>query len=136
MLNIQWKPDQSTLRQFSLICLPGFGIISLICYFKFEITTLAIFFGILALALPVIGMVFPRSIRIVYVFLQIVAFPVGWVISHIVMALIYYGIFSLIGLFFRTSKRDLLGIRQHDQRHSYWKKKEQQKDVRSYYRMS
>ena len=62
----------------------------------------------LALVVGLLGLVAPRLIRPIYVGWMIAAFPIGWVMSHVVQALILYGLFTPVALVFRLIGRDAL----------------------------
>ena len=72
--------------------------------------------------------------RAVYVGLSCAAFPVGFVVSHVVMVLVYYGVVTPIGLVMR-----LLG---HDPMHrgfdrdaaTYWVERPAVHDPKRYFR--
>jgi hypothetical protein len=50
----------------------------------------------LAVAVPAVGWFSPRFLRLVSVGMSYAAFPVGFVVSHVVLALVYYGVLTPI----------------------------------------
>ena len=66
-----------------------------------------------------IGLVRPMAIRFVYTGWMIAAFPIGWTISRLVLALTFYALFTPVALIFRLIGRDALGLHRGDRR-SYW----------------
>jgi hypothetical protein len=52
--------------------------------------------------------------------MTVVTFPIGWLVSHVVMVLFYYVIFSGVGLVFKLFKRDPLHRAYNPQAESYW----------------
>jgi hypothetical protein len=60
--------------------------------------------------------------------------PIGWVISHFVLAVLLYGLFTPIGLFFRLVGRDALAIKRDSKRETYWNAHRVTADIRRYFR--
>jgi hypothetical protein len=63
-----------------------------------------------------------------------VAFPVGWVVSQIMLALMFYVVITPMALFFRVRGRDLLHRAPSRGRESFWTAKSLPKDLRRYFR--
>jgi hypothetical protein len=95
----------------------------------------AVFAG-LALALGPLGLARPEAVRPVFLGATALAFPVGWVMSHFLLASCYYGLFTPVGLLFRLGGRDALSLRFRPDRQSYWTPRPETKDVRSYFHQS
>ena len=66
--------------------------------------------------------------------LTAVSLPIGFVVSHIVMAVMFYVILTPVGLVFRLIGRDPLQRRFDRQAASYWVPRERVTDPRRYYR--
>lgn len=62
------------------------------------------------------------------------AFPIGWVVSHVLMAVVFFGLFTLIGFLFRLVGRDPLMLRRPVNQASYWLPKARVEDKRRYFR--
>jgi hypothetical protein len=90
----------------------------------------------LALALGPLGLVRPEAVRPVFLGATALAFPIGWVVSHFLLACCYYGLFAPVGLLFRLVGRDALSLRFRPDRQSYWSPQPAIKDVRSYFHQS
>ena len=82
------------------------------------------------------GLVRPRLVRPIFVGWMCLAFPIGWVVSHVVLAVLFYGLFTPIALAFRLVGRDALALRRPSGQDSYWLAKPPPADVRSYYRQA
>src|SRR4051794_36680852 len=59
--------------------------------------------------LGLLGLSRPAWLRPVYVVLTVVTFPVGWLVSHALLALLFFGIITPLALVFRLLGRDPLG---------------------------
>lgn len=133
---IPWQPPASTLRWFAAIWLIWFVGLSYVSWAYRENVTAAIILIAIALTIGSIGLIHPPAIRIVFVTSIVVTFPIGWVISRLLLCLVFYCLFTPLGLFFRLIGRDVLGKRLIPESSSYWSAKSESKDLRSYFRQS
>ena len=62
----------------------------------------------LAVVIGVLGLIKPAAVRWLFVGWMVVAFPIGWVISLLMLLLMFYGIITPVALLFRMRGRDLL----------------------------
>ena len=69
---------------------------------------LAAVFAVLALTVGPIGLVRPGWLQPIYVSWMVLAFPIGWTVSQVMLAVMFYGVFTPIGLVFRLIGRDPL----------------------------
>jgi hypothetical protein len=87
---------------------------------------------VLALLIGPLGLVRPRLVKPVYVGWSVLAFPVGWCISTVMLAVLFYGVFTPVGLLFRLVGRDVLA-RRRPAVTTYWKPKLAARDPREYF---
>ena len=76
--------------------------------------------AVLALTIGPLGLVRPAWMRFIYVGWTVLAFPIGWTVSLIMLATMFFGLFTPIGLIFRLLGRDLLQRIRHPDLESYW----------------
>lgn len=76
----------------------------------------------------------PGWLRPIFVGWMVAAFPVGWLVSRLMIALIFYGVFTPIGLVMRAFGRDALERRWRPELSSYWSPKARSSSPRSYFR--
>lgn len=74
----------------------------------------------------------PRS---VFQILSVVAFPIGFVLSHVLMAAIFFLVMTPIGLCFRLVSRDALGRKLEPNRTTYWRDRGPARDPSSYFKL-
>src|SRR6185295_8198865 len=91
-----------------------------------------VLFICLAVVGAVVGMIAPRALRPVFVGWMIAVFPIGWLVSHALLAVVFYGVFTPLSLAFRALGRDALR-RQRSNDASYWLSKRAAADVAGYY---
>ncbi len=84
--------------------------------------------------LVAVYLVVPAARRPIYLGWMYAVFPIGWVISHAVLAGIYYGVFTPIGLVLRFAGRDPLARRFDRSAPSYWQPHRPDLHRRRYFR--
>jgi hypothetical protein len=123
------KPTPRVLRQFAA----GWLVCFLALAFRFgvlkhshagEIPALISLAGIL-------GLVVPRALHWPFVVLTIAAFPIGWLVTQLVLALMFYVVLTPLALVFRWRRRDMLQLRRHDSG-TYWSTREEQPPPEKY----
>jgi hypothetical protein len=132
--DISFQPSSRTLRQFAAFWLVFFGGLAGWHLFRHENSALAFVLGALALAVGLPGLVRPHAVRLVYLGSMIAAFPLGWILSRIVLAVLFYGVFTPLALAFRFAGRDALGLRRRPERSSYWTPKPMPDEPQRYFR--
>ena len=136
MIAIQWNPSTKQLRQFAGIWFPAFcALLGWIIGKKTghwgAVETGWVVCAILAVA----GVIFPALIRPVFVGLILLTFPIGWVMSHVLLGAIFYLLVTPIGLVLRMTGHDPLQLRP-SAGSSLWKTPTGKTDPASYLRQS
>jgi hypothetical protein len=134
--DIPSTPSSRTLRQFAGLWIVFFAGFAAWQWFRHERLILALVFLGLALTIGPLGLWKPGAIRPIFVGWMCLVFPIGWVVSHVMLACVFYGLFAPIGLLFRLIGRDALSLRPQPDRESYWTPKPAPGGVRSYFRQS
>jgi hypothetical protein len=132
--DIQFRPSDKTLRQFAGIWIVFFGGIAAYQGYFHQRTNVAIALGTLAAVVGLPGLAAPRIIRPIYVSWMVAAFPIGWVVSHVILAMIFYGLFTPLGAIFRMMGRDALHRQRGRELESYFVPKITPADPASYLR--
>ena len=132
--DIPFHPSRATLRQFAGLWLVFFGGLALWQGLVRGQTGLATLCAVLALTIGPLGLIRPGWIRPIYVGWMILAFPIGWTVSQVILLIMYFGLFMPIGLIFRLIGRDPLHRVRRVGVESYWAPKPAPADVRSYFK--
>ncbi|HEV3203705.1 MAG TPA: SxtJ family membrane protein [Gemmataceae bacterium] len=132
--DISFQPASRTLRQFAGLWLLFFGGWAGWLGLVKGQETWGIALGAIALGIGIVGLVTPQKIRLVFVAWMVLAFPIGWTVTHILLALTFYGIFMPMGFVFKWMGRDLLQRRKRSHTETYWTPKPAAKDARAYFR--
>jgi hypothetical protein len=120
--DIDLAPTPRKLRQFSGLWLVFFGGFAVYEALDSKPTAAGVLAAI-ALGVGTVGLVKPSAVRFVYLALTVLTFPLGWVVSRVLLAVLYYGLFTPLGLLFRLLGRDGLTLRRRPDAESYWERK-------------
>ena len=132
--DIPFRPDRRTLRQFAGIWLVFFLGMALFQAVVRGRTNLGLSIGALAMVVGLAGLTRPEWVRLIYVGWMVLAFPIGWTVSQVILLIMYYGVFTPIGLIFRLIGRDAMQRARRADLESYWTPKPAPADVRSYFK--
>ena len=135
MVQLDLNPSSKKLRQFGWITPIMLLAIGLVLRWRVGLPNSGLaglcLFGVLVFLMSRVS---PKLVRPVYVGLMIIGFPIGWVMSHLVMVLFYFGIITPVALLFRLFGRDMLYRRWDRQRESYWTEHPRHDNVERYFR--
>ena len=87
-----------------------------------------------ALGVGLLGLVRPKAIRYLFLAAMVAAFPIGWLVSQCVLAVMFYLILTPLALFFRARGRDVLGRKRPGDCQSFWTEASTPEDMRRYFR--
>ncbi len=138
LIAIDWKPSRSKLREFAVIWLVAFSLIAALLAWKMGCFSgagswrIPVFLWALAVLVGITGIILPGAVRPVYIAWMGIAFPIGWLLSHVLLALIYYGLFTLIAAVFRLLGRDSLKRKFDQAAATYWEKHEPAASTKRY----
>ena len=137
LLALNWNPDRSQLTILGWLWLPlllvTMGVVALV-----RLDTLAALYVTCPLAVlsMLVGRLAPRCLRPVFVGLLLVTFPIGFVVSHLVMLVVFFLVLTPMALVMRLAGRDALGLRFDRQARSYWIPHPAPHPVSRYFRQS
>jgi hypothetical protein len=121
IINFNSNPSDRELRQFAAIWFPLFCVvIAAASYYAAEslpIAAVTLTIGVLG---GIAGYAHPGLIRPVFLAWMAAAYPIGWTVSHTLLAIIYYLLMTPIGWIMRAVGYDPLQRRFDRGAHSYW----------------
>jgi len=121
IIDINWNLGSRELRQFAGLWFPAFGgVIGGIVAWHTGSLPVAVAVWIATVLLSLAMLVAPGLARPLYVALACLAFPVGWLVSHVLLVMIYYLVFTPIGLAVRLFGRDPLQRKFVPSAKTYW----------------
>ena len=120
MLPINRHPGQRELRQFSRIYLPLFVIIfGALTWWRADSPTAALIVWIVGAIAAAGALASAEFARILFVGLQTITYPIGLVVSTVALAILFYLVFTPMGLVMRLMGRDPLRLRARNAA-SHW----------------
>ncbi len=135
---MQWSdvikpPPDRMLRQFAGLSLVIFGGIAAWRAWSGVVDGWTIGWAVAAVLIGGVGLVAPAAIRPVYQAWMVLAFPIGWTVSKVVLGAMLYLVFTPVALVFKMMGRDALKLRSR-QAGSYWESKTAPKSSEEYLR--
>lgn len=144
MIEVDWRPDRGKLRSFGLIALVVFGALAAWLHFKHRLIgiemssrtaqTAAAVLAATAAYAGLAAVLAPRVVRPLYLLLTAVTLPIGFVLSHVALASIFYAILTPVALIFRLIGRDTMHRRFDPGTTTYWVRRPIVTDARRYFR--
>ena len=128
------KPTERTLRQFAALWILFFGGLAAWQGLLRDRPSLAIALVALGFSIGPLGLWQPSLLRPIYVGWLVAAFPIGWTVSHVSLAAVYYLILTPLGLVSRALGRDRLSLRPKAGETTNWSPLGEPPDVRRYFR--
>lgn len=134
MIQLNLNPSDRDLRTFGLLL----GVFSptlgwLICR-RFALPTPWVGLAIVCATLIVTSLTVPHLLRWVYIVWNTAVFPIGWIVSHLVLAVVYWGVMTPIGLVLRALGKDPMQRGFDGQATTYWRRRIPRSDPKSYFR--
>ena len=143
MIEINLRPDERTLRQFGWIAFFGFSFIAAIAWFEVFIFAFGLgearpivagVFGALAILAVVFSAVFPKANLPIYVGLTLLSYPIGFVLSYLIMGFLFFVLITPLGLFFKLTGRDPMFRAFDREAATYWADPRPRRGKESYFR--
>jgi hypothetical protein len=116
------KSTPRVLRQFAGAWLTFFLLLSATALWKRHNVSLSGIFAVVAL-FGIVGFIQPNAIRLPFIVATIVTYPIGWLVSQVILAAMFYGVITPLGFFWRIRGRDPLQLRKQPQQQTFWIKR-------------
>ncbi len=120
VVQINTDPTRRELHQFGFIWLGFLALFGVVAYFKFGSPLVARWLWVAAVVVPIVGWLVPAFMRLVFLGMSYLAWPIGFVVSHVVLAVVYYLVLTPIGLLTRVFGYDSMKKRFDPEAESYW----------------
>jgi hypothetical protein len=140
MIKIDLSPKPEFLRQFALVTIVGLplltaAVLRIAGVFAWDHLALLVAGAVALLQCTLAFAGWLHLTRVVYVLLMCVSFPIGFVVSNVLLVAIYFLVFTPIGLVFRLIGRDMMGRRLEPSRTSYWHQRPAPRPLASYFKL-
>jgi Saxitoxin biosynthesis operon protein SxtJ len=134
VIDLNLNPTKRELRTFGLCTLGFLCLVGCIIFRRGgSMPTIATVVGI-GIALAGLGLTIPQALRPIWVVLTIVNYPIGWVVTHVVMGLIFYLVVTPIGVIMRLTGRDPMERAFDRSAKTYWKLRRTDSNSSRYFR--
>jgi len=135
VVQVNKNPSRRQLNQFGFIWLAFFALFGVVAFIKSNNLGVARWLWVAAVVVPAIGWLAPSFMRIVFLGMSYLAWPIGFVVSHVVLATVYYLVLTPIGLLARLFGYDPMRRRFDREAGSYWvERSPAASDARRYFR--
>jgi len=143
VIELDLSPERSKLRGFGFVALALCSLLSLLVLWRgslvgFElgsatrpVAAVIAGFGLVTGLLSVFA---PAANRLPWVALVLVTWPIGFVVSHVVLIVLYYGLITPVGLALRATGRDPLHRRIEPGAPSHWTQRGEPSAVARYFK--
>jgi hypothetical protein len=128
------KPTARALRQFAGAWLIFFLAVGVYRYLARGQHQIGLAVGAMAVVVGGLGLIKPAAVRWLFVGATVLAFPIGWVVSQVMLGVMYYCIITPLAVWFRIRGRDLLSRKPAPNRASFWSPKHTPGDMGAYFR--
>jgi len=142
LARLDWNPSTRTLRQFGFIALGAFGLLALMAHqeaFMFRAglgaARMTVTWSLLGVGVvsALFSSIAPRANRLLFVGLSLVAYPIGFVVSHVLLAVLFFGLFAPIGFLLKASGKDAVQASDSGAG-TYWRKARRKRAVADYFK--
>jgi hypothetical protein len=134
LVSIPWRPSQRDLRIFAALQLVFCAMIALTLCQRSDACRFALALGGISTLFAILGLIRPLMIRWIYVAWMLVIYPIGWTISHLVVAMAYFGVVMPIGWLLRLCGHDPLQRYFDSQATTYWQPRPEPPKANRYFR--
>ncbi|MEE2777668.1 MAG: SxtJ family membrane protein [Acidobacteriota bacterium] len=135
MIELNRDPTPKQLRWFAGLVFPLFCVwIGWLLHSQLGATATAKGLVGFGLAVAVVGVPIPTVARWVWLATMVAVFPIGFVLSHVLLAVVYYVLFTLVGLALRIAGKDPMTRELDRDAKTYWITRDKTIDIERYFR--
>jgi hypothetical protein len=127
------EPTATELRVFGVLLAAFCGLLGGGIAYHVQAWTIAAIVWSVGVLLAGMYYGVPPTRRVIFQAWMAAVFPIGWLISHALLAFIYYGVLTPIGLVIRLWNDDLLHQKSDAETLSYWVPMSMHGDVKRYF---
>ena len=119
LIRLNTRPAARDLRVFGLCCVALLGFMGWSASRR-GLPSVAVAAWVAGALVVLPGLIYPALLRPVYLLAIYVTFPIGFVLSYVILTAVYCLVFAPIGLLLRLGGKDPLTRRFDPQLKSYW----------------
>lgn len=126
-------PTTKMLRQFGMLALTLFVALGAYQYSLQQRLGLGTILMLMGFCFGLLGWLRPRWLAPIFVGWMIAVFPINWVLSHLILGILFFGFFLPIGWILRYRGYDPLRLKR-PRDSTYWQDRQTNTDKRRYLR--
>ncbi len=135
IIEINKNPSIKDLRWFALLWFPAFlGVVGGLIWHRTGLLEVSVALWCAGALVAVVGGIAPKAVRWLFLGWMYAAYPIGFVISHVLLGGVFFGILTPIALVMRLAGRDALHLRKDPQAKSHWVPREQPGSSNPYFK--
>jgi hypothetical protein len=133
LIPLNTNPSRSQLLQFGVAWALFFGGAAALAAWRGS-PALAWPLGALAIVLPLVGSVFPSVLRVLFVAVSLVTFPIGFAVSQVILAVVYFLVLTPIGLVLRWLKPGFFPTAPDKSLPTHWRPRSEPRPAADYFK--
>ncbi|MAG57511.1 MAG: hypothetical protein CMJ83_14560 [Planctomycetes bacterium] len=143
LMKLNLNPGKKVLFQFGLVGLVMFGLIGWLCLrwnglFGLDFGAAApvvswVLWGFAALS-GIFSFVKPELNQPIYAGLTLITYPIGLVVSSILMVVLFFGVVTPVALIFKLLGKDPMNRRLDPDASTYWTTRDEPRSTESYFK--
>lgn len=133
-MRINTSPTPRELRQFALLWIGVFTIMAVVLDRRGVSPPWPLAVGVMALAIGGVGLWSTAFMRRIWIGAMYATFPIGWVVSHVLLVATFALVFVPIGLVMRAVGYDPLTRTLARDQPTYWVRRQRQARPEEYFR--
>jgi len=118
-----------SLRKFGLLIGSIFLALAIFLLWRGHSPVFTYVFGVIGAILFLMGAFCPKGLKPVHKVWMGMALAMGWVVSRVLLVLLFYIIMTTVGIIARLFRKEFLDVKFRDGRESYWLKRAVDKKV-------
>lgn len=126
MIDLKKAPTANDLKWFTRLAPPFFFILGIFISWRHATTggqVLTTACWLLALVSLLLALFSPRGLRRFYKTWLLITYPIGWVVTHLVLGFVFFVFFMPLGFFLRCFGHDPLQLRSRGNIPTYWRRR-------------
>tara|TARA_Y100001980_G_C14369178_1_gene174636 strand:+ start:139 stop:549 length:411 start_codon:yes stop_codon:yes gene_type:complete len=124
------KSSRKDLKNFGLTI--GFILMMIGTFLFVREKDLFIYFFLIGLILIIIGGAAPVILKPIYEIWMIFAVVIGWIMTRVILSVLFFSIITTIGVFTRLIGKDFLSLKSRNQK-SYWNSRDREYELNQDY---
>ena len=134
LIELKTNPTARDLKWFGLILLAFFGVVGGIVWLRSGSLAIPRIIWGAGVVRAAIYYAIPPARKPMFVGWSYLTYPIGFVVSHVLLAVLFFGVFTTVGLVMRLFGYDPMRKTFDRSATTYWVRHEESADVSRYFR--